>query len=473
MESNKCIKSRAKELSNEMLLACQSAAIGDFRNVTIKNKVKEINLKPIQVEYEQNINARYFRKANIFVSRSSEEAIYKKSNGNEQRVEQIVANANALFHYSHQYIVFNKELVVEINKWLDSLLKLSKKLKYGKLDDDISELRQIFPITLKEWLVIDGNSYFTTIHQIYIERNKMMKKKNYNKTLANPINYWSQFYKYKSSKGFAYTADILDSNEYIRDIQMLQLVTLILEKNVKSWDTGEINIFYNRLTRLVFAVTYKYFKNEILSDIFSIYQALKFLLLPKNAFGGKSPKYNSIRRIDAMTMVSLFGKTEKYLNEELLNSTTYNIPIFKDIINFLFNKRCNCMSFNYGMDCLNEIYQGMVNYQVNSIKYVPEGFNARDRLTKANKFCNKNGTNIIEDLKNTIISSELPISEVKNNVNIAVNKMIEMYKKYVDEIIKINSKSNEQIIKSYENLYNLVKEGKLSKDDFIQKCISM
>ena len=56
MESNKCIKSRAKELSNEMLLACQSAAIGDFRNVTIKNKVKEINLKPIQVEYELDIS---------------------------------------------------------------------------------------------------------------------------------------------------------------------------------------------------------------------------------------------------------------------------------------------------------------------------------------------------------------------------------------------------------------------------------
>lgn len=454
-------KLKALKVSQSREKAKEIAELQDFNSVTIYNYTLEVNLKGKDVEYEINFNPRYSRyKKEIYNGDSQNNQICNKSNRNIPRLMQIVNNANRDFLSDSQYIVFHKELVREIDKWLDSLMILDSHLKYGKIGEDIKEFKRIFPDIHKEWLVIDGNSYFSTIHQIYLTEKQIMKESE-----SVDIKYWSKFYAKKSSKGKGYIKDMLSTEPYIRDIQMLQLIALVLEKNTHSWDNEDIKIFSQRLNRLLFAIVYRKNAVQTANNLFVTMQAIKYLVLPST----KPILYNQSKRMDFMTLISLFTYEGDLENIISLQDTTYNIKLFRNIIEGLITKNANHLNIHYVLDCLNEVYQAMIEYQNMSLELLKntEGQSARDRLTKIDSLC-KPILRMNHSLKDDIINEQLPTQLVRKKLNALVEIMLNTYKDYLNKNVQAMIQSNPNLLKNVESIYQMGNiSQQMSMNDFL------
>lgn len=440
-------KLKALKISQCREKAKEIANLTDFNSMTIYNHVIEVNLKGKDVEYERNLNPRYTKhKDEIYKDDSRYNLICNKANKNFSRLMQIVNNANKDFIGDSQYIVFHKALVESIRSWLDSFLAFSSHLKYGKLEDDIVEFKKIFPSIDKEWLVIDGNSYFSTIHQIYLTERSIKKE---SETLD--VKYWAKFYAQKSSKGKGYTKDILYPSGYERDIQMLQLLSLALEKNTYSWDNEDIKLFYQRLNRLLFAIVCKQGFSLTANDLFVTMQAIKYLILPHK----KPILFQQSKRMDFMTFVSLF-KNENEDSYSQLQDTTYNIKIFRTIIEGMITKNSNHLNLDYVLDCLNEVFKAMVNYQNLSLELLKdtEGQSARDRLTKIDTLC-KQKLRENHTLKDEIVNEQLPVYLVRIKLHELVSMMVETYKDYLSHNIQVMIQKNPNLMKNIHSIYNI------------------
>ncbi|MFR8154730.1 MAG: hypothetical protein ACLU9Y_09115 [Thomasclavelia ramosa] len=447
------IKSKAKELNKDIIIAEKTANIP--YNITVKNHVEEIFLKTKEVEFEKNINARYAKNEKLNHASYNYNILYDKGNNNETRMQNLITNANKLSTLNHQYIVFDRNLVLEIREWLESI----PARKYGDMSEDIQEIKKMFPIIDKEWLAIDGNSYFSIIKQIYLEKKKMKNHTGYHDAINSPLCYWSKYYQAKRSKGYAYTISCLNSEPYYRDIQIIELISLILEKNLQTWDAGNIDIFYKRLSRLLFYVVEKNTKKETLYKTFTRYQALKYLFLPNISTSGKCQRFTRSKRMDYYTFTALFGEQED------LNNTTYNIRLFTDVINYVLSKKLERIQYNTGKDILNLVHMMMYRYQEESKKIVPDGFNSRDRLTKATSFCSCDDM-FAKDLKETIENEDL--SEIKNASLELVEWMCNKYSNYIKNItVNLFGPTNIERDK-YEKMYRDIISGVISQEEFIR-----
>lgn len=454
-------KLKALKVSQSREKAKEVAELQNFNSITIYNYTMEVNLKGKDVEYEMNFNPRYARyKKEIYNGDTKNNQICNKSNRNIARLMQIVNNANSDFVSDSQYIVFHKELVQEINKWLESLMILDSHLKYGKIKEDIEEFKKIFPDTHKKWLVIDGNSYFSTIHQIYLTEKQTIKEAE-----SDDIKYWARFYAKKSSKGKGYIKDMLSTEPYIRDIQMLQLIALVLDKNTRSWDNEDIKIFSQRLNRLLFAIVYRKNTVQTANNLFVTMQAVKYLVLPSM----KPILYNQSKRMDFITLISLFTYEGNLVNIIPLQDTTYNIKLFRGIIEGLITKNANHLNIHYVLDCLNEVYQAMIEYQNMSLELLKntEGQSARDRLTKIDTLC-KPMLRINHSLKDAIINEQLPTQLVRRKLNILVEMMLDTYKDYLNKNVQIMIQRNPNLLKNVESIYKMGNiSQQMSMNDFL------
>ena len=439
-------KLKALKISQCREKAKEIANLTDFNSITIYNHVTEVHLKGKDVEYEKNLNPRYTKHQDeIYKDDSRYNLICNKANRNFARLMQIVNNANRDFIGDSQYIVFHRELIESIHSWLDSFSTFSSHLKYGKVEEDIDEFKKIFPRIDKEWLVIDGNSYFSTIHQIYITEKNIKRE---SETLD--MKYWARFYAQKSSKGKGYIKDMLLSG-YERDIQMLQLLSLVLEKNTYSWDNEDIKLFYQRLNRLLFAIVYKQGFSLTANDLFVTMQAIKYLTLPHK----KPILFQQSKRMDFMTFVSLF-QHENVKHYSSLQDTTYNIKIFRNIIEGIITKNANHLNLDYVLDCLNEVFKSMVNYQNLSLELLKdtEGQSARDRLTKIDTLC-KQKLRENHTLKDEIVNEQLPVYLVRIKLHELVSMMVETYKDYLSHNIQVMIQKNPNLMKNIHSIYNI------------------
>lgn len=445
------IKSNAKKLTKDIVLAEKTANIQ--QKITVKNTVQEVMLRCCEIEFEKNVNARYAKNKNLNIQTSNQNILYQKGNANETRMQALISNANKLSSLSHQFIVFDRELVLIIRNWLENL----PETKYGNMKQDVTEIKKMFPIIEKEWLAIDGNSYCSIVKQIYIERNK-----NKNNKANTPLTYWAKYYKAKQSRGFAYTAECLSSDDYQRDIQIVELIGMILEKNLKTWEPGNIDAFYKKLTRIMFYVVEKHNKQDTLYKTFNYFQAIKYLFMPNISTSGKTQRFNHSRRMDYYTFTALFGQNEE------LNNTTYNVKLFSDVINFVLSKKLERIQYNTAKDILFILHGMMYKYQEDSMKYVPEGFSARDRLTKAVSFC-KEDTMFAAKLKQAICNEELDI--IADEANALSTWMCDKYQKYIQETTaSIFSVRNLERNK-YETMYEDIISGKMEKEAFIKMLL--
>lgn len=446
------------------------AYLDNFNEITIYNHVKEVHLKGNDVEYEINMNPRYAKKEKEFYDEldSRHYAICKKANGNLPRLNQIINNANKDFTGIYQYIVFSRELVEEINLWLDEMISVDRSLQYGNIIDDIYELKKIFPHIKKKWLVIDGNSFFSTIHQIYIAKQKF---KNI-PTLSTDIQYWAKFYKQKGAKGKAYTTEQLSQNEYERDVQMLQFMSLVLNKNMKSWSIEDIKIFNQRLHRLMFAILNKNQMNYVsANDLFVTAQALKYLVLPSD----RPVLFNQSKRIDYMTMISLFQYKGNLSQPVPLQDTTFNIKIFRKLIEGIITRNATHLSILYVFDCMNEVYKAMIDYQNLSLKLLDniQGQSARDRLTRIDSLC-KVWLNDNYQLKDDIINNQLSITELKLKLEILVNKMVCTYQDFINTNVRNAIQSNPHFMSKIKELYTLGNfDNQLSLENFSSMVLNI
>lgn len=435
------------------------ADLKDFDSLTIQNYVMEVNLKGKDVEYEKNLNPRYAHNEKDIYKGTSEEQICQKSNNNLERLVQIVNNANRDFRSYYQYIVFSDDLIKEIHQWLDRIELLGSHMKYGKVDEDIKDFKRIFPKISKKWLVVDGNSYFSTIHQIYLVKNQYSHKK-----LPKDIINWSYYYAAKPTKGKAYISKMLSKDEYEKDIQMLQLISLVLEKNLHSWAKEDVHLFYEKLYRILFIISYTHCikTQETSADhIFSTMQAVRYLTLPTD----KISLFKQTKRVDYLTLNALFK--ENVIDETILQATTYNIKVFRGVLEGLLTKNMNHLKFDYVLDCMNEVYLSMVKYQNNSLKLLEDttGQSARDRLTRIDSlFKEKLKDNL--SLRDELINEQLPIQLFKDNLDKIVQMMIETYNEYLSENLKTVISRNETIHKRIEKFYSLCQSKTMTIEQF-------
>lgn len=439
---------RTLQISQGREKAKEIADLIGFDGVSMANYVMEVNLRGKEVEYETNLNPRYASTEAEVYKGTDEERIYNKSNNNFERLVQIVSNANRDFRSNYQYVVFHKDLVEAIQKWLDKMSLLGAHMKYGKIDKDLMEFKRIFPVpTDKDWLVIDGNSYFSTIHQIWL-----IKKRFSGKKLPVDMNSWAAYYALKPTKGKGYVASSLSNNEYERDIQMLQLMSLVLEKNLYSWPKEDIQLFYEKLYRMIYIISYTHNIKEgriAANEIFSTMQAIRYLTLPTKQLS----QFKQSKRIDYLAFVSLFGQDN--VAETPLQTTTYNIQLFRGLVEGLLTKNANHLRFDYVMDCLNETHHAMVRYQNDSLLLLENtmGQSARDRLTRINALM-KEKLKADLSLKDCLINDQLPVQEFVDKLKDLVDLMKETYEEYlaknIESLIKNNKKMDEKILGMYQ-----------------------
>lgn len=442
------------------------ADLKNFDDLTIQNYIMEVNLKGKDVEYERNLNPRYAHNEEDIYQGTTEEQICKKSNNNLERLVQIVSNANRDFRSYYQYIVFSDDLIKEIHQWLDRIELLGSHMKYGKVDEDIKDFKRIFPKTSKKWLVVDGNSYFSTIHQIYLVKHQYSDKK-----LPRDILDWSYYYALKPTKGKAYISKMLSLNEYERDIQMLQLLSLVLEKNLHSWPKEDIHLFYEKLYRILFIISYTHCikTQETSADhIFSTMQAIRYLTLPAH----KTSLFKQTKRVDYLTLNALFK--ENAPDETFLQATTYNIKVFRGILEGLLTKNMNHLKFDYVLDCMNEVYLSMIKYQNDSLKLLEDttGQSARDRLTRIDSLC-KEKLRCNLSLRDELINEQLPIQLFKDTLNKIVQMMIDTYNEYLSKNLKTVVSRNEVIHKKIETFYSLCQSKSMTMEQFEKSLLEV
>ena len=459
-------KNKAIRIAEKREKAKENAFLKDFENINIKNYVTEVNLKGKMVEYEINMNPRFAKKESEYYNQelSSEEKVTKKSDGNFDRLLQIINNANENFKMDFQYIVFHKELVEDIKKWLESLKPLSGHLKYGKIDEDIVEFQKILPNIEKDWLVIDGNSYFSTIHNIYNAKNKKAYL-----ALSDDIKYWSKYYAQLTSKGKGYTNKNISADEYYRSIQMIQLLSLVLEMNMHSWPDYDKTLYLQRLHRLTYAIVYrecKRMKYGSIKDVCSVFQAVKYLILPN----GNNAEYQIAKRMDMILFLSLFEYTGNLEEYEQLNKTCFNINIFKQIMQGIITKQGNHLNYDKAMDMLNELYIAETEYQnlsLNSIKGI-DSIQARDRFAKASYFLSKECLDSATQIKKDIISDNYSIVDIRNKFSLLVNNMIDDYNNFL--LLNANKlkRNNTKLSNVINELYEMSHISNILKEEFVK-----
>ena len=413
----------------------------DFDKVSIYNHVNEIKLKATEVEYQFNFNPRYIHMKDDIYSGSEEEQICKKSNNNLKRLSQIINNANKDFQTNHQFIVFQNSLIESINKWLDDLYDVTKNMKYGNIKNDVGLLHDVFHASEKEWLVIDGNSYFSAIHQSYLARQEFH-------CIPPEVKEWSKYYNLKKSLGKAYTKDILSSKSDEYDIQMVQLIALVMEKNMTSWNQGDKMEFMKILYRLLFAIAYKN-KDKWISanDMFVYIQAVRYLTLPFD----KTTTFKQTNRMNYILLTAL------YENDVNLEKTTFNIKMFRNLIEGLITKNEQKEKLDYVLDGLNEIYQAMIYYQNESLHILKDidGQSARDRLTKIDSLCANGVMKYTSKCKDSIINNNIDIIHMRKKLKQMTNNMIKVYQDYLNSNVTKLLKKNPKLSKNISNIYKL------------------
>lgn len=434
--------------------AKENAFLGNrcFDEINIQNSIVQVALRGKDVEYEINMNPRYANKEKEYYNDklSREEKILKKSNGNMERLMQIVNNANKNFSMDFQYIVFSKELVGIIRDWLDDLSSLNNLLKYGKIHEDIEEFKRIFPNIQKEWLVIDGNSYFSTIHEIYLGKQIIKSSAK-----MSDIRYWAKYYAQATSKGKGYNSHQISLDGYKKDVQMLQFLSLVLEKNMNSWSETDKRLFSQRLHRLTFAIAYREcLQNQMtsLKDVCATFQALKYLVLHH-----QPNQFQISKRMDYMTFISLFKYEGELEDAEPLNMTCYNIKLFRHIIEGMITRNANHLSFDYTMDCLNEIFQAETEYQNLSLRPIQgiEGIQARDRLNAITALCNDNWLLESQELKRNILSGECSVDTIHEKLQEIVKGMISVYEDFLKRNAELITKKENTLKDTINNLYTV------------------
>lgn len=134
----------------------------------------------------------------------------------------------------------------------------------------------------------------------------------------------------------------------------------------------------------------------------------------------------------------------------------YNIKIFRTIIEGMITKNSNHLNLDYVLDCLNEVFKAMVNYQNLSLELLKdtEGQSARDRLTKIDTLC-KQKLRENHTLKDEIVNEQLPVYLVRIKLHELVSMMVETYKDYLSHNIQVMIQKNPNLIKNIHSIYNI------------------
>lgn len=425
----------------------------EFDKISIYNHVQEIKLKATDVEYQFNFNPRYVHMKESIYSGSEEEQICKKSNNNLKRLSQIINNTNKVFKTNHQFIVFHYSLIDSINKWLDDLWESTKYMKYGNLKNDVGLLHDVFHNTEKEWVVIDGNSYFSSIHQSYLARKQL-------KNVPDEIKEWSKYYNVRKSLGKAYTKDMLSTQSDEYDIQMIQLIALVMEKNMSSWNQSDKIDFMKILYRLLFAITYRNKDKWInANDMFVYIQAIRYLTLPFD----KTTTFKQTNRMNYILLTALYEKDKN------LEKTTFNIKMFRNLIEGLISKNERKEKLDYVLDGLNEVYNAMIYYQNESLHILKDidGQSARDRLTKIDSLCANGVMKYTSKCRDKIINDDIDIVQMRKKLKQMADNMIKVYQNYLNNNVTKLLHNNPKLASNISNIYKLGHfEDNLTERDF-------
>jgi len=111
---------------------------------------------------------------------------------------------------------------------------------------------------------------------------------------------------------------------------------------------------------------------------------------------------------------------------------------------------------DYVLDCLNEVFKAMVNYQNLSLELLKdtEGQSARDRLTKIDTLC-KQKLRENHTLKDEIVNEQLPVYLVRIKLHELVSMMVETYKDYLSHNIQVMIQKNPNLMKNIHSIYNI------------------
>lgn len=455
---NKMKKEQFKsvEIGQSREKAMNIGYVNNFNDISIYNHVQDIKLKAVEVEYQHNFNPRYIHDKNKIYRGNEVEQILNKSNNNLKRLSQIINNCNKDFKTNHQYIVFHQSLIKNINIWIDELYLSSKNAKYGINNDDISLLHSIFNISSKEWLVIDGNSYFSSIHQSYIAEKELT-------IIPKEIALWSRYYKSRKSLGKAYTDDLLSINKNEYDIQMIQLISLVMEKNMSSWSQSDKIEFMKVLYRILFSVAYKNKSKWInANDMFLYIQAIRYLTLPFD----KTTIFKQTQRMNYLLLTAMFEQKD---NKVCLEKTTYNIKMYRNLIEGIITNYLGKGEIDFVLESLQEVYNAMIRYQFESLNILKDidGQSARDRLTKIDSLCANSVMKSTFTFRDLILNEKIDIKSMRLYLTSMTNNMIEVYQEYLSSNVKKILHNNSQIANNISNIYQLGNfSDKLSERDF-------
>lgn len=446
---------KSVELGQSRNKAMQIGYIENFDDISIYNHCDDIKLKAVDVEYEHNFNPRYIHLKEDIYSGSEEEQICKKSNNNLKRLSQIISNDNLDFKLNYQYIVFSKSLIEEVNTWLDKLLDVTKTMKYGNIEKDVQLLHEVFHSTTKEWVVIDGNSYFSTINQCYLAKKHLKIL-----SMPNEVLEWAKYYNLKKSLGKAYTEELLSKDDNERDIQMIQLISLVMEKNMNSWNQSDKIEFMKVMYRLLYAIAYKNkYKWINANDMFVYIQAIRYLTLPFD----KSLLFKQTNRMNYVLMTALYDSNGQ------LEKTTYNIKMFRNLIEAIITKNIEKSQLDFVLDGLAEIYKAMIHYQEKSLEILKDidGQSARDRLTKIDSLCANGVMKYTSKCRDKIVNGDCDVKQLRKHLSQMTENMIKVYQNYLNSNVKKILTKNPQLAKNISNIYKLGQfDSKITERDF-------
>lgn len=444
------------------------ANLENFDEFSIYQYTVETYLRGREVEYENNFNARHMRNTEIYDEKDEFVKICKKSNSNPTRQKDIVKNQNVDSDMDYQYIVYHKNLGKFMRDKLEEVKIKNIHMKYGKLNSkELNMLNDIFPEIAKEWLVIDGNTYFATVHQAWLA-----KKTDSYKDLPE-VEKLSRKFARKASKGKGYDCTLLEGkDEYEQSLQFVQLVSLVLEKNKNTWAKEEITSFEKILVKLLHIFCYhKYMSTEScksVADYFKTLSCTKYIILPNigNSY--------TTRKVDYITLCSLFEDVD---NEVVLETTTFNkMKMLSNIIENTIVTKNSCLHFDYAFDCINEIFIAMVNYQKHSLniaKKMSIPVMKRDRLYNIQQLWQKENKNNSKEalLYDDIVVKRLPISVIKRNLEEIVEKLVVLFVEEINNTFADNLKNNKTVQKSLGEIYN--NRTSYSYNEFFNKILEM
>ena len=112
------------------------------------------------------------------------------------------------------------------------------------------------------------------------------------------------------------------------------------------------------LYRLLFAITYRNKDKWInANDMFVYIQAIRYLTLPFD----KTTTFKQTNRMNYILLTALYEKDKN------LEKTTFNIKMFRNLIEGLISKNERKEKLDYVLDGLNEVYNAMIYYQNESL----------------------------------------------------------------------------------------------------------